>query len=505
MKKHKLQTLGFSDSGLNARRNAWALRCAAFAIIGVFGVTLMFAFSANPELLVAPMLALPVIDPFGFGGARRFLKNDAGGGGGTAQFTDEELGDMSEQQFRSTLMGTLTGRIADVKKQINDQVEGWQKENKKTVEELTQLKNAGADVQEMSKKMKQVLDAREREYSLATASMSPIRRIAENPVKRAALNGLVRLACSKSGDLDGVAAAITKDLDTGTTPGSTYLGQQVLPEVYDALGTYGIWNTLGVRRVGTKATTIPVKTARAIGAFIDEAGSITSDATKAGTGATLTVKKAAVLLAISRELLQDSELDVTTDVLNDFAEALAERLDWAFFCGTGAADQTNGGFTGVFEAGTAAVAAAGTTTVASLQLEDFTNVLTKVAPVVLQRPSKWWIHPTQIARIMSVKDGNGRPLFMTAIEAPAYGGLGSILGYGVIPGHVLPSTEAASAKIAAFGDPQGYVVGLRQDMEITSSDHVFFDTDERAFRGIVRAGGRIRRADAFGILTLPAA
>jgi HK97 family phage major capsid protein len=502
MKKHKLINLGFSDSSRTARFNTRALRCAAFALLGVLGVTLAFALSAHPELMVAPMLAMP----FGFGGARRFFKTDGtGGGAGTAQFTDEELGEMTEQQFRSTLMGTLTGRIAEVKKEINDKVDHWQGENKKTVEELTRLKNAAADVQEMAKHLKKVLDAREREYSLATASMSPIRRIAENPTKRAALNGLVRLACSKNGDMDGVVAAITKDLDTGNTPGSTYLGQQVLPEIYDALGTFGIWNTLGVRRMGTKATTIPVKTARAVAAWIDEAGQITTDATKAGTGSTLTVKKAAVLLAVSRELLHDAELDVTADVLNDFAEALAERLDWAFFCADGTADQTDGGFTGVFEAGTAAVAAAGNTTVASLQLEDFTNVLTKVAPVVLQRPSKWWIHPTQIARIMSVKDGNGRSLFLSAIEAPAYGGIGSLLGYGVIPGHVLPSTEAANAKIAAFGDPQGYVVGLRQDMEITSSDHFLYDTDERAFRGIVRAGGRIRRADAFGILTLPAA
>lgn len=502
MKMHKLLTLGFSDSNLTARRNALAFRCAALAVLGLLGFALLVGLSANPEMLmIAPMLALP----YGFGKARRFLKQDSGGGAGTSSWTEEELGEMTEEKFRATLMGTLTSRIADVKKDINDKVDGWQKENKSTVEELTRLKNAQADIQEVTKQVKKVLDAREREYSLATASMSPIRRIQENPTKRAALNGLVRLACSKNGDLNEIAAAITKDLDTANTPGSTYLANQVLPEIYDVLGMYGIWNTLGVRRMGTKTTSMPVKTARALASWIEEAGQIPADATKAGNAATLTVKKAAVLLAVSRELLQDSEFDVTADVLSDFAEALAERLDWSFFCGTGAGDQTNGGFTGVFEAGTAAVAAAGNVRVADTDLEDWTRVLTSVAPAVLQRSSKWWMHPTQIARAMSVKDGNGRSLFLTAIEAPSYGGIGSMLGYPVVPGHVLPSAEAANAKIAAFGDPQGYVVGLRQDMELTSSDQFLFDTDERAFRGLVRAGGRIRRADAFAILTLPAA
>jgi hypothetical protein len=103
-----------------------------------------------------------------------------------------------------------------------------------------------------------------------------------------------------------------------------------------------------------------------------------------------------------------------------------------------------------------------------------------------------------------VKDSNGRPIFLTALEAPTAGGIGSILGYGVVPSHAAPTTNAANAKIAVFGDPSGLVVGLRNGFEMEASDHAGFTTYERYFRGVARAGVKVRRSQAFAVLTLPA-
>jgi HK97 family phage major capsid protein len=107
-------------------------------------------------------------------------------------------------------------------------------------------------------------------------------------------------------------------------------------------------------------------------------------------------------------------------------------------------------------------------------------------------------------RALSVRDGNKRPLFMTALEAPAAGGIGSILGYPVVPASAAPTTNAASAKVAAFGDPQGQVVGIRNDFEFAASEHHRFDYDQIAYRGLARFGNKIRSATAFAVLTLPA-
>src|SRR5262245_1327260 len=51
------------------------------------------------------------------------------------------------------------------------------------------------------------------------------------------------------------------------------------------------------------------------------------------------------------------------------------------------------------------------------------------------------MHPQQVARTLGVKDLNGRPIFLTAIEAPSFGVVGSILGYPLTMAAVLPTTN----------------------------------------------------------------
>ena len=495
--KHK------SNAKANASFIGSVCQWGALAILALFAITAIPAMAHNPASLLCLGALVPII-PCG----KRGLFFDKADDGKGASWTEDELEDMPEGKFRAKVLGAASAaseQMKTIKADVDLKVDDWQKENKKAVQELTTLKGQVTDVAELAKSVKKVMDAREREYHLATASLSPIRRIMSDPVKRATLNLIVRMAAGRDGDLNSAVEVLRKDLDSGSTPGSTMINSQLLPEVYDTLATYGIWNTLGVRRLGTKTTNMPVKTVRPLALWVDEAEAIGADAAKAGTATPATVKKIGVLLSISRELLQDAEFDVTADVLSDFAEAIAYRLDFAFFAGDGTADNLNGGYTGVLNAGTAAVAANGNTTVEGLGFEDFVRCLTTVAPVVLSRMARWWIHPTTIARALTIKDGNGRPIFLTALEAPTYGGIGSILGYPVTPGHALPSTNAAGAKVAAFGDPQGYIAGIRQDIEFASSDHYAFNTDERAFRGTARGAGKIRRADAFAILTTAAA
>jgi HK97 family phage major capsid protein len=114
------------------------------------------------------------------------------------------------------------------------------------------------------------------------------------------------------------------------------------------------------------------------------------------------------------------------------------------------------------------------------------------------------MHPQILARLMSIKDNNGRPIFLGALEAPSYGAIGTILGYPVIPVMAAPSADAAGLAVAAFGDRNGQVVGLRDDFVFEASDHYRWNTLERSFRAYGRAATGTRRADAFSILTTAA-
>lgn len=377
-------------------------------------------------------------------------------------------------------------------------------ETKKALEALTIAKNTANSAKDFEVALSKMQLQLRREQRMAFGD--PIKRIQSDDELRTRFNLAVRMGVSKVIDCQKAIEILQKDLATGSTPGSTLITTHLANEIYDTLLTYGIWNTFRVVRAGTKTTTFPVKTARIAASFIDEAGQISADSTKAGTSVSLIMKKIAALILVSRELLQDAEFDVTSDVLSDLAEATAYKLDWACTQADGTADSTDGSLTGVFGGGgTAATAAAGNVTVEATQLPDWQNCLLTVDAAVLQRMAKWWMHPQILVRTLAIRDNNGRPLFQTALEVPSPKAIGSILGYPVILGGVCPTTNAASAKVAVFGDPDGQVVGVRQDLEIATSAEFKFDYDQVAFRSIMRAGTKIRAATSFAVLTLPAA
>jgi len=422
-------------------------------------------------------------------------------------------GVLPEAEFQSKVLGsvkTVTEQNAELTKSF-DRLDA---DTKKAFDELTKIKNhANESAAEFAKLQRALQTVQSRiELERRAAFGCPIERLVADEDKRMRLSAAFLSAVDKNNDVmralrkgmpsDFVKRALGED----SSPGSTLIDDQLAIEVFDVLASYGKWNTLGVRRLGTKQTKYPIKTARPVAKFIlTEGDTISDDTNKAGTSVTLEAELIAVLLNVSVQLLEDAEsFDVAQDVLNDFAEALNYRLDWAAFAADGTSDDTDGAMTGIFEFGTAATASAGNVTVQQTQLEDWVNCLTVVSSGVLNRPLRWWMHPQLLARAILVRDGNGRSMFMTAQEAPM-GSIGSILGYPVVPVDAAPSTNAASAKVAVLGDPNAMVVALRRSFTYETSDHHKWNTFQRSFRAITRGGVKGRAATGFAVLTLPAA
>lgn len=387
------------------------------------------------------------------------------------------------------------------------------KDTKSAMEELTKLKNQQADQGELLRSMQRINMSLRNEQRAAFGC--PIQRIVGDKEKREllvamvvrSLGGEVMDACgprirslAKSLKLsDGIAQ---RDMDSGNTPGSTFLDtNEVERDIYDVLASFGAYRTLDVRYVSAKATEIPLKTARVAATFIDEAADIGLDSTKAGSRTTLTPKKIAALINVSSELLEDDVVGAVMDLLNDMGESSAYRLDWAAFAADGGTDATDGGFTGMLGgAGTDVTAASGNTTVATLDFEDVVKVMAGAPSGILSRPCKWWLHPTILVKMLYIKDSNGRPIFNTAVEAPSPGSIGSILGAPVVQVHAAPSTDSAGARVAAFGDPQGMAVRIRRDIRFDRSEHYAFNTDEITFRSTMRAATKIKIATAIQVL-----
>lgn len=388
-------------------------------------------------------------------------------------------------------------------------------ETKKAFEDITRLKTTANDSAADAQKYLKRLDDIQRLLRLESRAAfgNPVARISADDEMRTRLNAAVRLAAARSDqNLLRLGTDMAKDLKARTltsesTPGSTYIIEQLAREIYDVLASYGIWNTFGVERLGTSAMRFPVSTARPVAKAVRKLSNrkLVEDTNIAGTSVDCDVVLWGVFLGVEMELLMDASYDVTGRVLEDFGQAMALKLDELCLTANGDDDADDSEFEGVFETGTAATAAAGNTTVETTDLEDWTRCLLTAGPVIQSRPARWWMNPQQIVRLLSVKDGNGRPIFLNALEAPTPGGIGSILGYPVTPALAAPSTNAAEAKIAAFGDPRGHALGLREDFGIATSDDFAFDAAKRMFRGLARAGAKTKTSAAFAVLTLPAA
>jgi HK97 family phage major capsid protein len=427
---------------------------------------------------------------------------------------------LTAPEFQKAAGATLAS-IEDQNHKLVANYDQLDKTTKKAFEELTTLKNKHTDdIAAITTALSRVKLALGNERR--TAFANPIDRITRDAEKRnlfvamlaKALGGEVLEACGpKIRDLakgltndNGLGRSVTKaNLAEGTTTGATFVDtNEVENDIYDVLAMFGAYRTVDFRMVGAKATEIPVKSARAIMLFTDEAAAITPDATKAATRVTITPKKIAGLIGASSELLEDDVVGVVNDILNDFAESTAERLDFSTFAAANASATLDGGFTGMFSGGTAVGAASGNVSIATLDFEDFVNVIANAPAGIINRPSKWWIHPAVLVAILKIKDLSGRPIFNTAIESPSAGAIGTILGYPVITVNNAPSTDGVSKKLAAFGDPQAMAVRMRRDLRIDRSEHYAFNTDEITFRATVRAGAKIKAATGIQVLVTAA-
>jgi HK97 family phage major capsid protein len=409
---------------------------------------------------------------------------------------------MNDQEFQTKVLGGVEALQAE-QKTAKQEIATLSAETKSAIAEIDKVKKVTNDQAILIEKVRKANEMLH--YDIARAQGNPIGRIMRDENKaKAVLRALFATFGANASQLSLRPEA--KALLESSTPGSTMINAELARDVYDVLGTYGAWSSLGVRSVGTYLQKLPVKTARPVAYWLlTGGGQITPDSTKAGTSVDLNVLDIGVLLAVAKALVEEAELDVVQDILDDFGEACAYRLDWSAFAADGTSDVTDGGFTGIASGGTAATAANGNTTTEKLDLEDFVRCLTTVASGVLGRPCKWWIHPTILAKICLIKDANGRPIFQNALEAPAPNAIGSILGYPVVLTEAMPSTDSAGNVVAVFGDPQGCAVGVRKQFEFAASDSFYFDYNQIAYRGIMRAGVAIRRATAFAKLTLAAA
>lgn len=187
--------------------------------------------------------------------------------------------------------------------------------------------------------------------------------------------------------------------------------------------------------------------------WVDEGAVISSSQAVLGQE-TLTLKKLGVIVSLTAELLEDTEIDFVSFLGTRVAEGFAQAEDEAFFKGDGTS--TYGSFTGLLSAsGTNTVTMTGTT-FASISAEDLIDMIDET-PAGALRNAKYYYHRTiksyiRKLRADAVSAGDGAGEFI--YQAPSAQGPATIWGYPEVLVEAMPSKTdtAAATGFVLFGD-----------------------------------------------------
>ena len=202
----------------------------------------------------------------------------------------------------------------------------------------------------------------------------------------------------------------------------------------------------------------------------------------------LSSKEVRVGTRVPNQLIDDSAIDLAGLVAQEFALAIALRIDEDGFIGTGAS--TYGGIRGIQwkfenETLTAGIHDSSQTAVTALTIDDFANTIAKLPTYASQSPTcGWYTTPQMHALAMQslalggngalaneIVDGVRRPVFM---------------GWPVFFNNVMRKTASAGQCVALFGDlKRSSHFALRRQVAVRASTDRFIEFEQTYFQATV--------------------
>jgi HK97 family phage major capsid protein len=228
---------------------------------------------------------------------------------------------------------------------------------------------------------------------------------------------------------------------------------------------------------------VPTQTSFSTGSATAEAAAFV--ASNPGTSSlTLRSHKFGTLLTVSRELLQDSGINIVDFLGRQAGNAIGNIVNQKLAIGTGTVEP-NGIVTASALGKTGGTAVGGAFTA-----DDLIDLVHSVDSQYASNRAGFQMRRSTLAALRSLKDGEGRFIY-----DPTQGTQALVLGYPVFENpHV--AAIGTSAKSVVFGSMPYYHVRQVGGVEIARSDDAFFTTDLVAFRVAIRLDGNLSQADS---------
>lgn len=211
----------------------------------------------------------------------------------------------------------------------------------------------------------------------------------------------------------------------------------------------------------------------------------------------LKLKKLGAIVSLTRELIEDEEIDLFSFIATRVAEGFAKAEDTAFFAGTGGGDTANGGYTGLLFNSSIPVVTLASSLVTSLTVEKLYEAIDKL-PESAQPNAKWYGNRVFKSQIRLLKDGDGRYIYQDPLNNA---GMPTLAGYPFVTVEAMPKTVTTGKGFLIFGDlKKTALLGYRKSLIADrfnagvirnvagDADVNLITTDREAIRWITRVG-----------------
>ena len=249
-----------------------------------------------------------------------------------------------------------------------------------------------------------------------------------------------------------------------------------------------------MRQLSTVITTandrdIPVVASHGAAAWTAEGAAFTPG-DDAFASVTLSAYKAASIITVSEELLNDNAFNLESYIANEYARRIAFLEESAFVNGNG-----SGKPTGVIGSGTVGVTTASASAITSDEVMDLYYAL----GVPYRALASWVLNDATIKVIRKLKNATtGDYMWQPGM---ASGDPDRLLGRPVFASEHTPII-AATAKVAAFGDMSYYWIAQRGGVFFQRLNELYAANGQIGFRGYERVDGKLTQSGAVKIMQM---
>lgn len=354
-----------------------------------------------------------------------------------------------------------------------------------SAEEQEQYDRINADIDSRSQRIEdlQTAEARAKDIEASMIDAPEVREAAA--VRTESDHDMVRKL------VDGEIRSHTFERrDLNTSDDSAVVPQTFYDVIQEKLVTVGPMLDGGIVTLLNTASgediKVPVESSRPLGTAIDEGTTISALDPTFNT-ITLKSQKVAVLTKVSRELLQDSGIDVVAYLGRTLGTSVGVKVNNLLTVGTGSGDEPNGVVTAAGSGITGSTAVSG-----AFSADNLIDLAHAVDGAYVRLGGAYMMRRASMGALRKLKDGAGQYLYLPAATV---GSPDTFASYPIVENPDVPAI-GTGAKSALFGWHGSYHVRQVGGIEVARSDDAYFASDEVGFRVTIRVWGDLGQSDA---------